>query len=54
MAEAVNGPAITVHGVELTMISIAQCGDIVEKNRGVDTWLGFEVAENDQWLFPIA
>ena len=54
MAEAVNGRAITVHGVELTMISIAQCGDIVEKNRGIDAWLGFEVAENDQWLFPIA
>ena len=54
MSKAMDGRAITIHGVELTMISIAQRGDIVEKNRGVDAWLEFEVAEHDQWLFPIA
>ena len=52
VTEAADGIAVTVHGIELTVIPVTEHGDIVENGAGIERGEGLKISENDHRLFP--
>ena len=53
MAKTADRCAVAIHHVEFAMVPGCERGDIIDQDAGVECWLGFQTAENNQRFFPI-
>lgn len=52
VTEAADRIAVSVHGIELTVIPVTEHGDIVENGAGIERGEGLKIPEDDHRLFP--